>query len=81
MHNDVMLLQEIAIDELVANADRWTELPEVPEKGQARAGDEAVRRLEELGLITTDVTGTTARDGVSLTRAGIEALSYLARCS
>lgn len=82
MHNDVMLLKQVAIDELVANTDQWADLPDISHTDSPEAGHEsAMRRLEELGLITTEWGGATARDGVSLTRAGVEALAYLVRCS
>lgn len=83
MHNDVMLLNEIAIDELVANTDQWADLPGVPQQCSSKTGEEeAMRRLEELGLITTEWSGVAdPRAGASLTRAGVEALAYLVRCS
>jgi hypothetical protein len=74
---DVLELEKIAITQLVAHSDIWADLAEpTPQRNAgASVSADSVRRLEQLGLVTR----SPARNGVSLTSAGVEALAYLAK--
>lgn len=78
---DMIVLEQVGITGLLAQSHRWQEPVGVATGPCDDLAEElrALGRLEELGLVTR--TERSARGGVSLTPAGIEALAYLAAAS
>lgn len=82
---DLMALEQVAIDELIDQVDRWSE----PGSSMAKETDTesgnyprhrygALGRLEELGLITRARRRVPGGEAIAITTAGVEALAYLA---
>lgn len=73
--SDVMALEQIAVNELMAHAHRW-DGPALNDD-TPRPGAAALDRLAGLGLVATSPGRGRVRGRIAITPAGVEALAYL----